>query len=176
MRRTLGRPMRTREESDVSCPSRRRRRSARSRPRRRRARAPRGARPARSPCGRSSRAGGAARSSCCPGPAVRVSERLPTHSLQTKVTGAGTYVVDGPAAAAAADPGRARALRRGEVHLLPRVLVAADDDARGVAVQEQQRRLRRGVAEEPARAACVSGRGQRGAGKAEAGRRTSPRA
>ncbi len=60
-----------------------------------------------------------------------------------------TYMVDRASPAMSPDERDPSPPRRTDVDLLPRVLVAADDDARVVAVQQQQRLLRRLVPEQP---------------------------
>lgn len=85
-----------------------------------------------------------------------------------------TYVVHGPAAAPPADEGHAGGAQRGEVHLLPRVLVPADDDARRVAVEEEQRLRVRLVSEQPSRGGVTVGPG-RAQGKAGTDQSSSER-
>ena len=58
-------------------------------------------------------------------------------------------MVDGAAAAVSPDEWNASLARGAQVHLLPRVLVPADDDARCVTVEEQQRLLWGRMPEEP---------------------------
>jgi hypothetical protein len=67
-----------------------------------------------------------------------------------------TYVVDRPSAAAPADPGNVGAAQSGKVHFFPGILVSSNDDARFIAIDEQEWLLDRLLLEQPASECFVS--------------------